>query len=55
MSGREKAVKLPKEAKLAKRVPARKAKAPAPPPPPGQVEQADADRSSPDPLKLYLA
>jgi RNA polymerase primary sigma factor len=51
-----KAAKLPKEAKLAKRG-ARPAKAPAsaPPPSPADVEQADAERSSPDPLKLYLA
>jgi RNA polymerase primary sigma factor len=51
-----KALKLPKEGKLARRLP-RPAKAAAPPaqPSPADVEQADADRSSPDPLKLYLA
>jgi RNA polymerase primary sigma factor len=49
-----KPLKLPKEAKLARRV-AHAAKAPAPQPSPADVEQADADRSSPDPLKLYLA
>ncbi|HXB97754.1 MAG TPA: RNA polymerase sigma factor RpoD/SigA [bacterium] len=50
-----KAPKLPKEARLAKRG-SRPAKAAAPKPQPSQadVEQADADRSSPDPLKLYL-
>jgi RNA polymerase primary sigma factor len=50
-------VKLPKEAKLAKRGPARAAKAPpaAEASRPAEAAASEEERASPDPLKLYLA